>query len=270
MTHTSAKVLLLALTLLLTVSANAADRRKNRGLHNSGATFMVTEPDAMPARMERDTHCARPTGAVINKGNINTKHREGIDVSHYQGVIDWEKVAGSDRISYAYLKATEGATYVDRTYERNLSEARRVGLSVGSYHFYRPNIDWRVQVENLTTNVKKEEQDLVPIIDIETRGRVSHEKFISDLRNFIKAVTKFYGKKPLLYTYHNFYNDHLIGCFKGYHWMIARYRDDQPTLDDGTDYIMWQYTCKGSIPGVNGDVDRSRIMNGFRLEQVQM
>lgn len=270
MTHTLAKILLLTLSFLFAVSATAGDRRKNKGLHNSGATFAVIEPDAMPTRMERDTHCARPMGAMVAQGHINTKHREGIDVSHYQGSIDWEKVAGSDRISYAYLKATEGATYVDRTYKYNLAEARRVGLSVGSYHFYRPNIDWRVQLENLTSNVRKDEQDLVPIIDIETRGKVSHEKFISDLRNFIKGVTKFYGKKPLLYTYHNFYNDHLIGCFKGYHWMIARYRDDQPTLDDGTDYIMWQYTCKGSIPGVNGDVDRSRIMNGFRLEQVQM
>lgn len=270
MTHTLAKVLLLMLSLLLTVPANASDRRKKKGLHNSGATFLVTEPDAMPMRMERDSHCARPTGAVLDKGFINTKHREGIDVSHYQGDIDWEQVAGSDRISYAYLKATEGASYVDRTYTRNLSEARRVGLSVGSYHFYRPNIDWRVQFDNLITNVKKEEQDLVPIIDIETRGKVSHEKFISDLRNFIKAVAKHYGKKPLLYTYHNFYNDYLIGNFKGYHWMIARYREDQPTLNDGTDYIMWQYTCKGSIPGVKGDVDRSRIMNGFHLGQVQM
>ena len=159
---------------------------------------------------------------------------------------------------------------MDKTYERNLSEARRVGLSVGSYHFYRPNIDWRKQFDNMTSVVKPSEQDLVPIIDIEHRGSVSYETFISDLRTFIQKVTEFYGKKPLLYTYHNFYNRYLLGEFKDYHFMIARYRTDSPTLNDGKDYIMWQYTATGSIPGIRGNVDRSRIMGNYSLHQVKM
>lgn len=56
----------------------------------------------------------------------------------------------------------------------------------------------------MTSIVKSDEQDLVPIIDIEHRGSVSSEAFISDLRSFIEKVTEYYGKKPLLYTYHNF------------------------------------------------------------------
>ena len=52
--------------------------------------------------------------------------------------------------------------------------------------------------------------------------------------------------------------------------MIARYREDAPTLNDGTDYIMWQYTASGEIEGVRGDVDRSCIMEGFRLYMVDM
>ncbi len=199
-----------------------------------------------------------------------SRFREGIDVSRYQGVINWDQVAGSGEISYAYLKATEGASLVDVTYERNLREARRVGLSVGSYHFYRPNIDWRTQFENLTAAVRAGEQDLVPIIDIETRGRVSHEKFIRDLEKFVNAVTRHYGKKPLLYTFQNFYNKHLCGYFPDHHWMIARYQDDAPTLHDGKDYIIWQYTASGAIPGVEGDVDRSRIMGDFHLWQLEL
>lgn len=104
--------------------------------------------------------------------------KEGIDVSHYQGEINWDAVAGDGKISYAYLKATEGATLVDDTYARNLSEAKRVGLKVGSYHFYRPNTDWRKQLENLSSVVKPGEQDLLPIIDIEHRGKGSDEAFL--------------------------------------------------------------------------------------------
>lgn len=263
-----------SLILLFSVflaSAHAADRKKDKGLNAMGSTLAAAEPDALPFRSPKDRHTAAPRLiAFTSKARINTKYKEGIDVSHYQGTIDWDKVAGAEKISYVYLKATEGASLVDETYERNLSEARRVGLSVGSYHFYRPNVDWRTQLKNLTSVVKREDQDLVPIIDIEHRGAVSEEKFISDLASFIKEVTTYYGKKPLLYTYHNFYNKHLCGRFKDYHWMIARYRSDSPTLNDGKDYIMWQYTSTGSIPGVRGNVDRSKIMSGFNLNQVQM
>lgn len=77
-----------------------------------------------------------------------------------------------------------------------------------------------------------------------------------------------YGKKPLLYTFHNFYNKHLVGEFKDYKWMIARYRDDEPTLNDGKDYVIWQYTAKGRITGVKGNVDRSRIMGEYDLGDI--
>ena len=205
-----------------------------------------------------------------SNARINSRYREGIDVSHYQGSINWDEVVRGTQMSYVYLKATEGASLVDDTYRRNLAEARRVGLSVGSYHFYRTNINWQEQFANLTSVVKREDQDLVPIIDIEHRGSVSSEAFIRDLKAFVAKVTEYYGKKPLLYTYHNFYNRYLLGEFSDYHFMIARYRSDSPILDDGKDYIMWQYTSTGSIPGIKGNVDRSKIMGEYSLYQVML
>lgn len=148
-------------------------------------------------------------------------------------------------------------------------EAKRVGLSVGSYHFYRPNVSPQVQFQNIKNNILADEQDLVPIIDIEHRGSVSETKFIEDLAELIRLVESHYGKKPLLYSYQNFYNRHLAGKFKNYHWMIAKYdQSSQPTLKDGKNYIMWQYSSTGSIPGIKGNVDRSRIMGNFSLGQV--
>ncbi len=262
-------VLLFLTVLALVPSADAYGRKKaHRG--RKGGVACIIEPDAMVARAHQEAKVlavADFNGANVS-GSINSRYREGIDVSHYQGNINWDQVAGSTKISYAYLKATEGATYVDDTYAYNLREARRVGLSVGSYHFYRPNVPVRQQFDNIVSNIKAEEQDLIPLIDVEHRGRVSDKKFIRDLKELLRLLEKHYGKKPLLYSYQNFYNRHLCGHFDGYHWMIAKYQDEKPVLNDDTDYIMWQYTAKGSIEGIRGHVDRSRIMGDFHLHQV--
>ena len=264
--------LMVALATLFCLPQTAEARKKDRNKGLGMAAYQADEPDGLPLKAVK-AHKMEHAAAVFiqtSHARINSKYKEGIDVSHYQGSINWDEVASNTPISYAYLKATEGASLVDNTYARNLAEARRVGLSVGSYHFYRPNVDWRQQFDNMTAVVKAEEQDLVPIIDIEHRGSVSEQRFIADLRAFIEKVTAHYGKKPLLYTYHNFYNRYLTGEFTDYHFMIARYRSDSPTLDDGKDYIMWQYTSTGSIPGIRGNVDRSKIMGSYSLNQVMM
>lgn len=262
--------LLLSIAFMIPSTSHARKKDKDNG--RGMVAYVATEPDVVPVKAIGEKRMVHAAAVFIRTSNarINSKYKEGIDVSHYQGNIDWDKVVNGTPISYVYLKATEGASLVDDTYERNLTEARRVGLSVGSYHFYRPNVDWKKQFDNMTSVVKTENQDLVPIIDIEHRGSVSAEDFIADLRSFIEKVTAYYGKKPLLYTYHNFYNRYLQGEFTDYHFMIARYRSDSPTLNDGKDYIMWQYTQTGSIPGIRGHVDRSKIMGNFSLNQVMM
>ena len=266
------QLLIAALAAACFVPQTAEARKKDKDKDGCNTAYMAVAPDALPAKAEGERRMEHAAAVFMRTSNarINSKYKEGIDVSHYQGSIDWDEVVGGTPISYVYLKATEGASLVDKTYARNLAEARRVGLSVGSYHFYRPNVNWRQQFNNMVAVVKAEEQDLVPIIDIEHRGAVSAEAFIADLRAFIEKVTEHYGKKPLLYTYHNFYNRYLTGEFTDYHFMIARYRTDSPTLNDGKDYIMWQYTSTGSIPGIRGHVDRSKIMGNYSLSQVMM
>lgn len=260
----------LLLALLLLTTTDSYGRKKEKALHG-GSVAYVTEPDQLVAHAVQEK---RARGAEQARGrtqaNINSHYREGIDVSHYQGTIDWDKVVDGTNISYAYLKATEGSSYVDDTYERNLREARRVGLSVGSYHFYRASVSPQEQFDNIVRNIKADDQDLVPIIDIEHRGNVSEEQFISDLRELLRLVEQHFGKKPLLYTYQNFYNRHFSGLFSGYHWMIAKYQSEAPVLSDGSDYIMWQYTSKGQIDGIRGHVDRSRLMGAYKLGLVEL
>ena len=229
----------------------------------------MPEPDAMAVKPEPH-HRVIPVKEVRDLNLFYAEDgRNGIDVSHYQGNINWSLVAGCGTISYAYMKATEGATLVDDTYRRNLVMARKVGLKVGSYHFYRAKVPVEEQLINMTSVVKAEEQDLLPIIDVEIKGRgISNERFITDLKRFLAGVEKHYGRKPIIYTFYNFYNRYLIGKLPGYQWMIARYGEEEPVLHDGLSYIMWQYTSSGSVPGIEGDVDRSIIMDMYSLSEI--
>ena len=263
-------LLLLCLTILIPSTAYA--RKKRQDNEKEIAMLMTVEPDMLVNKSMTESQVTHIIALADSKSTVykNVDYIEGIDVSHYQGNINWDEVVNKASISYVYLKATEGGTYVDDTYMHNLKEVRRVGLNVGSYHFYRPNTSWKEQFDNMISVVKVEHQDLIPIIDIEHRGSVSSSKFIKDLKIFINKVTEHYGKKPLLYTYQKFYNKYLVDVFKDYHFMIAQYRTDSPLLNDGKDYIMWQYTSTGSIPGIKGDVDRSKIMDNFSLNQVMM
>lgn len=257
---------------LLVVNPIEGFARKRDKQRKTSRVDYTIQPDKLVAKASAEVRAVAPDAMPYRyrRVNMNLAYSEGIDVSHYQGTIDWDDVVNGTKISYVYLKATEGATFIDDTYRRNLEEARRVGLSVGSYHFYRPNVSPEEQFRNLTSNVLPDEQDLVPIIDIEHRGKVSEDQFIGDLTKFIKMVEQYYGRKPMLYSYQNFYNRHFTGLFQNYPWMIAKYKTERPQLTDGQRYVMWQYTSKGSIPGIKGHVDRSRLMHNHSLQHVSL
>lgn len=197
------------------------------------------------------------------------RHIHGIDLSHYQGDVFWETIGENSKMAYVYLKATEGGTHIDKTYERNIELAHRYGLKVGSYHFFRPKTDLVKQLENFKSQCRPGDQDLIPMIDIETTGGLKTDEFCDSLFKFIDLVEKAYRQKLLLYTYTNFYNKHLQGKIDNYCLMIAQYSDEEPKLADGRDYTLWQYTAKGRINGINTYVDKSRFMGRHSMREIR-
>lgn len=198
------------------------------------------------------------------------QHIHGIDISHYQGNVFWETVGNNSKMYYVYLKATEGGDLIDAKYEQNIQLAHRYGLKVGSYHFYRAKTPQEVQLRNFMAQCRPGEQDLIPMIDVETKSGLSNEVFRDSLSKFLSLVEKKYKQKPLIYTGANFY-DHILsgGMLDEYLIMIAQYTDYEPKLIDGRDITMWQYTGKGRLNGVNGYIDKSRFMGNHKLREIR-
>lgn len=192
----------------------------------------------------------------------------GIDVSHYQGSINWREVARTGEVHYVYIKATEGAQLVDNTFLTNLRGARHAGLKVGAYHFYRPNVNRQQQLQNMKANVNLRDMDLVPIIDVEHRGREPLKTFQTNLLQFLKAVERHYGVQPIIYTSRDFYNKYLAGPFTHYKYMIARYHTEAPVLCDDAAFVLWQYTANGRLAGIRGNVDRSCFMDHYQMRDI--
>ncbi len=207
-------------------------------------------------------------GHMVASMHMPNKQLSGIDVSHYQGNINWHEVARTGTVHYVYVKATEGAQLVDNTFSTNINGARRAGLKVGIYHFYIPSVTPQQQFNNLRQNVSLRDMDLLPIIDIERRGRESLAVFQRNLKTFIQLVERHYGVKPVLYCSRDFYNKYLSGPFTNYKYMIARYHPDVPELCDNAPFVMWQYSSTSYVRGIRGHVDRSCMMDSYTVRDI--
>lgn len=209
--------------------------------------------------------CAQVT---VNGSSANLIY-DGIDVSSYQKDIDWSATAKDKNIKFVYVKATEGATYRSRHYQYNIENARQYGIHVGAYHFFRPNVPVEKQFLNFTSVVKKEDQDLIPLIDVEVRGNnLTVKALVDSVLAFADKLEDYYGCKPMIYTGHAFYNSYLSGKIPGYPLFIARYSKVEPRLTGGANWVLWQFSEKGVIAGIDHAVDLCRFNKGCGLKDI--
>lgn len=172
----------------------------------------------------------------------------GIDVSHYQGDISWKAISESGKVSFAYIKATEGSTYQDPNFKTNWESAAKYGITEGAYHFFVMTSSGEDQAQNYIATVPKKSGSLPPAIDIET-SNLSNADFYQQLSDYITLVTDYYGVKPVLYVpyrvYNQIYDDYSDYTF----WIID---DAVPTIKG---WSIWQYSSKNTISGITGNVD---------------
>ncbi len=196
----------------------------------------------------------------------------GVDVSNYQGVIDWD-VIDDQNVDFAFIKATEGSGYVDRFVKRNLEDIADTDIFYSCYHFFSFDSSGETQAENFIKTVAKDKINLPPVVDIEYYGDKSHNKPTAEetekiLAPLLQMLEEYYGVKPIIYTTVPVYNRYVKEKFSDYPLWIRNTRYEP----DHMDWEFWQYSDKGRLEGYYGEepcIDFN-VFNGTKEELMEM
>ncbi len=183
---------------------------------------------------------------------------KGIDVSHYQGTIDWKAVKAFG-IVYAFIKATESANITDSAFSTNWNNAKAAGVARGAYHFYRFGTDPVAQANYFVAQILGDLGELQPVLDAEDTATPAHA---DDLRVFCERVFTITGKRCIIYTGNWWWTVQRLGgaqpWVKDYPLWIAYWSATVPKPPlpvDWTTWAFWQYTNSGNVSGISGAVD---------------
>ena len=196
---------------------------------------------------------------------------QGIDVSHFQGEIDWD-VLQNQGIDFAYIKATEGSSHVDEKFADNWRNASQTSMRIGAYHFFSFDSEGEQQAVNYRQTVGKLEGKMIPVVDVEYYGDKeknppTKEQVISELTDMLQALEQEYGVKPMLYTTYTVYYKYLSDSFTDYPlWIRNVYFS--PNMNLKNKWTLWQYSDTDVLNGYHGNekyIDR----NAYRADKDQ-
>ena len=197
----------------------------------------------------------------------------GIDISHYQGKIDWEQLNNAMikgcPVRFVIIKSTEGSSRRDENFRENFNQARDFGFIRGVYHFWSNKSTAREQAYYFLDQVHLTDGDLPPVLDIEHKpADKSVEDFQRDVLTWLHIVEDKYHVKPIIYTYYKFKEQYLSApVFEDYPYWIAHYYVDKVQYKGK--WKFWQHTDVGKLPGIKGYVDFN-IYNGSYYELKQL
>ena len=180
----------------------------------------------------------------------------GLDVSRYQGKIDWKKVkkmkSGKLGVGFVFAKSTEGLSLDDPHFERNRKQCKKHDIPFGAYHYFIPGADPVKQADFFVSRFKPEKGNLPPVADIESAGGFGVKEVRDFLKIFLKRVETQTGTRPIIYTYHSFYRDYLSTGFEAYVFWIAHYGPGKPHDQPWT---FWQFSEQSTVSGIAQPVD---------------
>ncbi len=238
---------------------------RRRGL---GRFTRLTRRLATVAAMVAVLAVVLPTGTAQA-----TSYTRGVDVSHYQGTIDWASVAQSGE-KFVFAKATEGGTYNDPYYLTNKNGATAKGLAFGAYHFARPSgsnskaikTDANAEADHFVSVARVGRGALLPVLDLEVSGGLNTSNLKYWTRTYLDRIQTRLGVKAIIYTGPSFWAYYLGNttwfAANGYKFVwIAHYGVTSPRVPannwNGYGWTFWQWTGCGTVPGITGCVDRN-------------
>lgn len=190
----------------------------------------------------------------------------GIDVSHWQGTIDWAQVAASGQ-RFVMAKATEGRTFDDPNYSSYEAGATAAGLAFTAYHFARPDDtpnDAILEADHFVDVAQLGPGNLIPALDVERTGGLTQEQLTDWILAWLGEVTARLGVRPMVYTSPNGWEsrtgDATAVADAGYTVLwVAHWGVSSPTMPandwNGNGWTFWQYSNCGTVPGITGCVD---------------
>ncbi len=188
----------------------------------------------------------------------------GVDISHHNREVDLKVLC--DHVDFVYMKATEGTSFVSKTYEQRAKELNEIGKPWGAYHYYRVKNSPEDQAKHFLNYIDKE-SGLAPVLDIEAiNNNFKSPHHTEDLLTFLSMVEKETGLMPIVYTSYYYARDVIKTDerFKKYPLWLAWYTNDFAKVkcpNPWGDVKIWQFTEKGNITGVTGNVDINKVMS---------
>ena len=187
----------------------------------------------------------------------------GIDVSKFQGDIDWNAVANSG-VKFAWIKATEGGDRADARFQANWEGAKAAGIPHGAYHFVywcRPPLE---EINYFEQNAPVEDDALPPVLDAEAtptsptcRRHVDQDEAIADMQVMLQEMERHYRKRPIIYTTVDFYEANFSnGALMDYPIWVRSTKHHPAVKYGSRAWHFWQYQSDGRVPGIGGDVDK--------------
>jgi lysozyme len=264
------------------LTAQAAPQEASEPPESGVAETEAQEVPELPAEMVALVAPAKPKAASamtiyqrrfrdakpINFGKSSPRHLavHGVDVSRWQGEIDWVKLR-SQGANFAYIKATDGGDHLDPMFKKNWRGAAAAGLKRGAYHFFYWCRTAGEQAEWFIRNVPKVEGALPPVIDVEWNGessckrRPSRARILEKMQVFMDKLEAHYGQRPIIYTAPDFYRDNLKGAFLDYPFWLRAVAAHPSKVYPGRKWLLWQYSGSGLSHGVKGRIDLN-VFNG--------
>lgn len=209
---------------------------------------------------------------LLNNPSKSRYPVRGVDVSHYQGEIDWPVLARQN-IDFAYVKATEGSSHVDRKFQQNWEAMGKTGLSIGVYHFFSFDSPGKTQADNFIAQVERVEGMLAPVVDVEYYGDKKQnppqpDALRRELDVFLNELYAYYGTVPVIYSTEDVWEQYLQGYEQTYPLWI-RNVFTKPKIN--ARWTFWQYTNRARLKGYRGDetfIDVN-VFSGSRAEWEQ-
>ena len=186
----------------------------------------------------------------------------GIDISHHNGLVDWAAIKAAG-VQFAYLKCTEGLGYFDPMFTKNVVEAKRVGILVGAYHFFHPNVEAGAQARFFLSKLNGLYLDLIPCCDWEVHDGLGEAAQVGQVKAFVDVLETAIGKKPMIYTGKWFMDEvqargpgPLLDWLAQYPLWLSDYSPQSVAVPrPWTTYKVLQYTETGVLQGVIGKFD---------------